>query len=212
LAEIIRAQLPQFAITGSTLMGVSRPAQALLLGGVLDSLTPDTSILRDLRALRQLRDAFSGELRLIVNEGCLPGCLYRTQHFYEMGYGDFFPASLCLPLLEMQPWLRLTGAWVLPQHLAFYDGLYDTLKLAGRVTLRDPIRYLTVLGAYVERKPLLPRDVGGGPASVVAPIGISDSLFETILNCDKNCFRCSTCRDYYNRAVAIDGGNNATTC
>jgi hypothetical protein len=147
-----------------------------------------------------LRAAFAAEIRLIVNEACLPGCLYRTQHFYEMGYSPDYPQSLCQALLHEHPWLRLTGAWILPRHLAYYDGLVDSLKLAGRVTLRDPGRYLEVLGAYVNREPILPRDIGGGPASPLEAIDVSDEWFEFVLHCDRQCHVCCVCRDQYAQA------------
>lgn len=197
LARTIRTALPEFRITASVLMGIATPLQALMVRDDVDAITVDTRLVRDLAGLRRLRDAFPGEIRLIVNEACLPGCPYRTQHFYEMGYGEFYPQSLCQQMLNDQPWLRLTGAWILPQHLRYYDGLYDTLKLAGRVTLRDRARYLTVLRSFIRREPLLPRDIGGGPASVIDTTDMPDALFETILNCDKNCHVCSVCQEYY---------------
>jgi hypothetical protein len=130
----------------------------------------------------------------------LPGCLYRVQHFYEMAYSEFHPQSLCRSLLMQQPWLRLIGGWVLPQHLKFYDGLYDSLKLAGRVTLKDPGRYRRVLGAYIDRSPLMPKEIGGGPASVVEDLDISEAWFEQTLRCSKECTDCTICRDYYEQA------------
>ena len=81
------------------------------------------------------------------------------------------------------------------------------LSQVGRVTLRDRVRYLTVLSAYIHRAEILPRDIGGGPASVLEAIDIPDELFEFILNCDKNCHACSVCRDYYEQAVTRKGGN-----
>jgi hypothetical protein len=207
LARRIREECPEFRITASTLMGIARPAQVLMARDYVDAITPDNSLVRDLRGLRQLREAFTGEIRLIVNEACIPGCPYRTQHFYEMGYGDFYPQSLCQQMLEEHPWLRLTGAWILPRHLVYYEGLYDSLKLAGRVTLRDRARYLTVLNAYVHREDILPRDIGGGPASVLETIDVPDELFEFILSCDKTCHTCSVCRDYYERAISKKRGN-----
>jgi hypothetical protein len=201
LARLIREECPEFRTAASVLMGIARPAQVLMVQDWVDAITPDNSLVRDLDGLRRLRDAFAGEIRLIVNEACIPGCLYRTQHFYEMGYGDFHPRSLCERMLAERPWLRLTGAWILPRHLAYYEGLYDSLKLAGRVTLRDRARYLTVLGAYVHREEILPRDIGGGPASMLEAIDMPDELFEAVLHCDKNCHVCSICRDYYEQAV-----------
>jgi hypothetical protein len=201
LAQIIKHSLPGWHVTASVLMGIATPMQAWLVQDSVDALTVDTSLVRDLEGLRVLRSAFGGELRLIVNEACLPGCLFRTQHFYEMGYGRDFPESLCQQMLEERPWLRLTGSWILPRHLAYYDGLYDVLKLAGRVTLRDPERYLRVLGAYVHRLPILPCDIGGGPASPLEPIEVSGEWFESALHCDKQCYRCPICRLQYEQAL-----------
>lgn len=200
LARIIKESLPDYYVVASVLMGIANPLQAIVVRDYVDAIGPDTRLTHDLSGLRRLRSAFPGEIRLLVNEACIPGCPFRTQHFYEMGYGDAFPLSLCEQMLEEHPWLRLTGAWLLPRHLAFYEGLYDCLKLAGRVTLRDRHRYLTVLGAYVHRLPILPRDMGGGPASPVDGRDVSDEWFEFVLHCDKRCDVCSVCRDYYEQS------------
>jgi collagenase-like PrtC family protease len=202
----IREALPDWHITASVLMGIASPAQAWLVQDAVDAITVDNRLVRDLAGLRKVRSAFAGEIRLIVNEACLPGCLFRTQHFYEMGYGDDFPQSLCQGVLEEHPWLRLTGAWVLPRHLGFYEGLYDALKLAGRVTLRDRQRYVDVLSAYVNRAPILPRDIGGGPASPLEAIDVSDEWFEFVLHCDKQCHDCVVCRDEYQHSRQSQGG------
>ena len=197
LARAIRESLPFMHITASCLMGIAAPAQALLLQEHVDSLTPDTRLCHDLHGLRRVKAAFKGRTRLLVNESCLPGCPLRTQHFYEMAYSTSFPQSLCGASLAEMPWMRMTGGWILPQHLHYYTGAYDSLKLAGRVTLQDPQRYLHVLGAYIQGAPLTPDEIGGGPASILKPLDIPDALFETILNCDKDCHRCSICRDFY---------------
>jgi hypothetical protein len=197
LARAIKAALPDLTVVASVLMAIASPLQALVAGEYVDAIGPDTRLVRDLAGLARLRRAYKGEIRLLVNEACLPGCLFRVQHFYEMGYGDVFPRSLCEQVLEKHPWLRLTGAWILPRHLALYEGLYDTLKLAGRVTLQDRSRYLAVLGAYVNREPIMPTDLGGGPASPLHGFDVSDEWFEFVLHCDKRCDTCSVCRDYY---------------
>lgn len=206
LARRIKEALPGWHVAASVLMGIAGPVQAWLVGDGVDAITVDNRLVRDLAGLRQLRQAYSGEIRLIVNEACLPGCPFRTQHFYEMGYGTDLPQSLCQDVLQQHPWLCLTGAWILPRHLHYYDGLYDGLKLAGRVTLRDPDRYLRVLDAYVNCRPILPCDIGGGPASPLAAIDVSDEWFEFVLHCDKRCDLCSVCREQYEQAIPRSGG------
>jgi len=196
LAPFIRAVSPQAALCASVLMDITHPLQLKMIEGWCTTIVPGSRIMRDAPSLRRLRAAFSGEIRLIVNEACLPGCPYRVQHFHEMANGIAMPESLCETLLAEKPWLRLTGSWVLPQHLRLYDGLYDQLKLAGRVTLQDPQRYLRVLEAYILRLPLRPHEIGGGPASVLQTMEISEEFYRRTLECGHDCDSCLECQNY----------------
>jgi radical SAM protein with 4Fe4S-binding SPASM domain len=177
LAARIRESFPELPLTASTLMEIAKPNQALMLNGICENLVPASSIMR------------------------LPGCPFRIQHFHEMGSNLHLPRSLCEELLEDYPWMRLTGAWVLPQHLHLYNGVYDELKIAGRVTLRNPADYLNVLKAYVNKKPLPPNKIGGGPASVLDPLHIDEDFFFHTLNCRRQCHGCNVCPDYYKQAL-----------
>lgn len=201
LAARIRDALPELKLAASVLMDIARPNQALMLEGICQTLVPASRVVRDRAALAALRAAFPGRIRLIVNEACLPGCPYRVQHFQEMASGLSHPQSLCQELLEQQPWMRLTGAWVLPQHLHLYDGLYDELKLAGRVTLGEEAAYRRVLEAYICRRPLAPHAIGGGPASVLEPMEITEEFFARTLECGQRCHECSRCREYYEHEI-----------
>ncbi len=197
LAQRLRRELPHLQVTVSVLTDITCGHQLLSLQGACDGLVPSGRIFRDREALRALRRAFPGRIRLIVNEGCLPGCLLRVQHFFEMASGCAHPVSLCAEALAEMPWLRLTGTWILPQHLGYYDGLFDELKLAGRVTLQDPDRYRRVLAAYVRRQPLGPHEIGGGPASLLKPIDIDEAFMDRVLRCRQRCEACSYCRIYF---------------
>jgi hypothetical protein len=203
LATRIRETFPDLPLTASCLMDIASPNQALMLNDIFDNLVPSPRIMRNLPALKKLKAAFKGKIRLLVNEGCLPGCPFRTQHFHEMGSDFPFPRSLCTELLERHPWMRLTTGWVLPQHLHLYSGTYDEAKIGGRVTLRHADRYIEVLEAYIHRKPLPPHRLGGGPASMIADMDISELFFAATLDCQHNCHNCSFCQDYY--AVASKG-------
>ena len=201
LAEKIREALPGISLTASVLMDIHQSHQALMLNGIIDNLVPASLIMRNISALKTLKDAFSGRIRLIVNEACLPACPFRLQHFFEMESDLKYPETLCSEILARYPWMRLTGAWVLPQHLHFYDEIYDDLKIAGRVTLKNPDDYLAVLDAYVHRKQLSPDKIGGGPASVQEPIEISEEFFFHTLTCGHQCDKCNLCQDYYKESV-----------
>ena len=162
LAQMIRQALADWSLTASVVMEISDPYQAQLVNGICDTLVPASRVVRDMPALKAIRAAFRGRIRLMVNEACLPGCPFRTQHFHQVNIGMQEQKELCIELLHEQPWRRLTGGWVLPQHLHFYAGIYDEMKLAGRVTLRDPAKFRYVLESYIQRQPLHPMRLGAG--------------------------------------------------
>ena len=197
LAEKIHQAIPDLPLVASVLMDVFQPNQLLMLGQIFSTLVPSSRIVRDVAALKALRAAFPGKIRLLVNEACLSGCLYRVQHFHEMGSGVPYPKSLCDDLVMREPWMRLTGSWILPQHLVHYEGAIDEIKLAGRATLDDPARYQKVLRSYIRRLPLQPHEIGGGPASPLEPIEISAEFALRTSRCGQNCHSCSYCHDYY---------------
>jgi hypothetical protein len=194
LAERIKSDLPSISLTASCLLDIFAPSQAGLLRDVFDVLVPSTGMLRFPARLAALRANFGRKLRLIVNESCLIPCLDRKQHFFEMGAGHSSPQSLCEPRLARDPWLRLTGAWVLPQHIHLLDPVADQYKLAGRVTLSDPDHYRKVLRAYIQRLALWPHEIGGGPASVLSRQSFPLDYFQTTMACDNTCSDCRYCR------------------
>jgi hypothetical protein len=194
LARLLRGRFPQLQLTASVLMGVSTPEQARAAAGVFDAIVPGSGLVRQPARLAALRAAYPGTIRLLVNEACLPGCDFRHQHFFEMAYGSRHPESLCAGVLAQRPWLRLTGAWVLPQHLHLLAGLADEFKLAGRATLHDPGRYLRVCRSYLHATALWPDEIGGGPASLLGQLPISLGLARYLQDCDHDCERCSVCR------------------
>ena len=195
LAEMVRRRLPALHLTASCLLEVTEPGQAQVLRDLFDVLVPSTRVTRRPAHLAAIQSAFNGgRIRLLVNEGCLDSCLDRKQHFYEMASSDHSPESLCGDRLAREPWLRLTGAWVLPQHLDCLDPFTDEYKLAGRVTLREPEHYRRVLQAYVERRALWPHEIGGGPASVLSRTSVPRAHFQWMLRCAHTCADCSICR------------------
>jgi collagenase-like PrtC family protease len=197
LAEKIKESIPEIILTASVLMDIFSPNQLEMINGIFDVLVPSSRIVRNLHALSALKKSFKGSIKMIVNEGCLPNCVFRIQHFYEMGTKTEYPKSLCNEILNRKPWLRLTGSWILPQHLHFYHSIYNKLKLAGRVTLQNPDYYREVFDAYVFRKKRFPNKIGGGPACVKMPMHIEDEFFKKTLNCNKLCNTCLICKEKY---------------
>jgi hypothetical protein len=198
LAKLIKETFPDLRLAASTLMEICSEQQLNIINGIFDIIVPPGKAMRDLRTLRTLRKSFQGTIRLLVNEACIPSCVFRTQHFYEMSDPVIaHPQSLCQDLLKEKPWLRLTGGWILPQHLFLFNELYDEIKLSGRITLKHPSDFLRVLDGYVNENELQPHETGGGPASVNIPMPIETAFYKYTLNCRKNCGTCKVCHDYW---------------
>ena len=102
LARLIRKAIPEMKIAASTLMGISTPAQVLMAQDWIDTLIPDTRLLRDLPGLERLRRVFKGEMRLIVNEACLPGCLQQGAAFLRDGL-QRVPPAIAVPVDANRP-------------------------------------------------------------------------------------------------------------
>ena len=198
LGQRVREAFPNLKLAASTLMDISSEQQISVVMKTFDIVVPPARVMRDIRSLRSMRRIFPGTIRLMVNEACLPSCLFRTQHFYEMSNPKIkYPGSLCNELLGLQPWLRLTGGWVLPQHLFLFRGLYDEIKLSGRITLQRPADFLRVLEGYLKEQELMPDEIGGGPASVNIPMPIETAFYKYTMFCKKNCSTCRVCYDYW---------------
>jgi hypothetical protein len=206
LANIIKNKIPELKLTASTLMEISSVQQLVSLGSIFDTLVPSNRILRELKSLKELRNFYSGRMRIMVNEACIPSCVYRTQHFFEMSdRNNMHPHSLCNDILKQHPWLRLTGSWVLPQHLYLFEGLFDEIKLSGRVSLQRPERYINVFDSYIFRHTLGPHEIGGGPASVNIPLKITADFYQYTLNCNKHCSACTICSEYWKENSVYNG-------
>jgi collagenase-like PrtC family protease len=206
LAQMVRRKLPALRLTASCLFDVTEPGQVKALGNVFNVLVPSTRMTRRPDRLALIRSAFRGRIRLLVNEACLDSCLDRKQHFYEMAHSEVVPESLCSDQLRREPWLRLTGAWILPQHVDQIDPLVDEFKLAGRITLRKPEHYKYVLRAYLSRSALWPDEIGGGPASVLSHVSVPLAYFQWMLHCDHACGNCFICQ----RIAASQDGPEVT--
>lgn len=203
LAKILRKAFPGIELTASTLMEICNEQQLVMIGEVFDNLVPPGRVIRDLRTLKMLKKKFNGKIRIMVNEGCLQSCVLRTQHFYEMAEPEIAnPYTLCNDILEEQPWLRLTGGWILPQHMYLIEGLYDEIKLSGRISLQRPERYFRVLESYIYRRTINPHEIGGGPASVNVHVDIESEFYKYTLLCTKNCSSCRVCADYWEKHLS----------
>lgn len=146
---------------------------------------------KNINYIKNLKNFFPElELKLIVNEDCLPGCPLRTAHNNAQAHGvdtkDFY--NTCQQIYLKKPWLFYKSPFIPPKCLCFYDEFISTYKLVDRSMPTDSI--LKVVGVYLDD----PRyNMKVEMFNNRIPLG----HFKNILECDKNCFECDICKKIY---------------
>lgn len=232
---IWKKEFPEVKFTASVNMNADtvHKVHELLTLFDFDEIVVDRAFNRDLLNLRKVSDMISkaGKKRkILVNEGCLLGCLFKSFHdqligqahyFDTVGYQDYvvglrdkYPdiemlipglcdTYACGKLYNTEPWRILTSPFIRPEDLGTYADYADSFKISGRVCSTDIIAKR--VRAYVDGgfKGNLMELLDAAPANVNIPNEKLDLNFT--LGCTKVCSECGWCKEHYEKAV----GNNA---
>jgi collagenase-like PrtC family protease len=120
-----------------------------------DVIIPDVNINRDLKLLRQIRDATGARLKLMVNEGCIHHCPWRKFQFNHISHqpkellvtGDVM-FNGCQQVTAEDPSQILKSCWVRPEDVGKYDGITNYFKVVGRDKPKSHV--LRTVRAYLE--------------------------------------------------------------
>lgn len=168
-----------------------------------------------IKAARNWCDQNGKGLYGLANSGCLNFCSAHVFHdnivaheaeIAEMDNGYDFKGQ-CHSYLEnpekREEWLRITN-FIRPEDVYLYEGLFDGLKLATRVSRAAP----TIVRAYCGgsfsgplHTLLEPNHGGIFGGAVVENINIPRGFAERVLNCDKNCTQCGFCKEAQQKAT-----------
>jgi len=117
-----------------------------------DVVTVDRDINRNVELVRKINSIVP--VKVMVNEGCLFKCPYRTAHYDMLSLGeplkncmkaDKFIQNACVSEYKKEPWRVLCVPFVRPEDLFRYDFISE-FKLSTRVMSTDLI--VKVLRAY----------------------------------------------------------------
>ncbi|MEW6556052.1 MAG: U32 family peptidase [Elusimicrobiota bacterium] len=105
---------------------------------------------RNIDLIKQVKEQYKLEIKILVNEGCLPYCPYRIEHFSLMG---LLPYQLkderaavsvlqkygfCYWVHRKTPVYSLMSPFIRPEDIKLYEGIADVCKISGR-TMGDPV-------------------------------------------------------------------------
>lgn len=182
-----------------------------------DSFYVKRELNRNLPELLKLRawcDANGKQMYLLANSGCLNHCSAHIFHdnlvaheaeISEMDNGYLF-RGICWDFLadkdHFEKWLQKTN-FIRPEDIDLYENIIPAVKLATRVNFA-PNR---VLSAYIEKRYcgsvmelLEPNHSGVFYPNYIENANFDEGFAAHVMNCDKNCERCSFCADVMKRA------------
>ncbi len=159
LIELVRSRFPELPVSVSVICEVADTHSLRLFEGYgVQRVQLAEECNRDLSLLELLRQTAGSELSLVVNNGCLRFCAYRSYHNTlcsqgsqsdkpDHGYIDY-PLLKCSVERVRSPVEILRSPWIRPEDLGFYEERFgiELFKLAGR---QLPLANIaTMAGAY----------------------------------------------------------------
>jgi collagenase-like PrtC family protease len=209
-----RKRFPGIEICASVLGDIDCVQRAVLFQKAgADVLTIDVNINRDLRLLRDIKQATNAQLKLMVNEGCLYKCPYRKFHFnitshvakevgragVDYSYADFF--DMCNQVVADDHSQILKSGWIRPEDTRKYGEITTFFKVVGR-TQRGS-RVIRAVKAYLDERwrgdllDLMCANLGSFSVNHGAYLD-NDKLgelqfFEKTTTCERKCQHCSYC-------------------
>ena len=208
LATVIRDNFPDLKIIASTNAFVNsvRKAQYWKDKGA-NAICLDRDINKDIKRIRAIRENVDIEIRLLLNDPCLPECPYRSMHINveahlsgertNLEYMDPFHAccgAIFKDIRETRPWALYSSPMVLPRYLHHYEALVDIFKISGRsLTTTDVLQFID---SYIYNTPYADERYASKTGVRIGMV--PDEAFTKILNCDKACYDCHYCEDIYN--------------
>jgi collagenase-like PrtC family protease len=220
--SIVKNRFPSIQVCASVLSEIDcvKRARHYVEAGA-DVITPDVNINRNLTLLKQIKEVTGVKLKLLVNEGCLYKCPFRMFHFnamshaskevdnldLDMSFGNFFGA--CTEVVAEDTSEILKSCWIRPEDTRKYGEITNYFKITGRSQLQSMV--IRTIKAYLQEKwdgDML--DLVEGACRKFSyhyggyldnQILGSESFFETVTKCDKDCTKCGYCDNLARKAV-----------
>ena len=220
IARFIKDNFKGIETRASVNMEIGTPEGFDYLADNFDSFYLKREYNRNIGFLKAARDWCNTRgkgLYGLANSGCLNFCSAHVFHdnivaheeeIMQMDNGYSFKGQ-CHSYLEKaekrEDWLRITN-FIRPEDVKLYEGLFDGLKLATRVSRAAP----QIVRAYCGGKytgpihTLLEPNHGGiFGTSVVENKNIPANFAKKVLNCNKNCAECGYCKEAQQSAIVV---------
>ncbi len=180
---------------------------------VFNVINIDRMVNYNIEFLKKCKEDNPGtELKLLVNEACINGCLLRALHFAHLSHSNGkFNGNCYKRYKNNSTGELLSSQMVMPQYLKFYEGFVDTIKISrrDRILSDAPEDYINVIKAYMDGDlsiPVIDLACCGGLYQYIAqeiksesPLmkikckDIPEEHFFKKTTCIQNCYDCNYC-------------------
>ena len=148
IAHTVKKHFPQIEVRASVNMRIGTVKGMEYLSDLFDSFHVQREYNRDMEHLRLLKewaDHSKKKLIMLANSGCFASCSGQIFHDNLVAHeseicevknlDDFMPYVCWRTLKKKENWhMLLENTWVRPEDIHHYEGIFDTIKLATRMT------------------------------------------------------------------------------
>ena len=143
----VRKNFPEIEICASVLSVIDSVQRAVYFDDMgVDVIVPDTSINRDFKLLRQIKNAVKARIKLMPNLGCVFRCPFQRFHGPYISHKSLevtaaenrtngktpFFQQRCSEMITGRRQLIFQSAWIRPEDLRRYSEFTSFFKIAGR--------------------------------------------------------------------------------
>jgi len=220
----VRRFFPNIEICASVLSNIDCIQRAVLykkLGA--NVITPDVNICRNLDLLKEIKSATGLELKIMVNEGCLYKCPFRSFHFnatshvsknvskegLDFSFAKFFES--CNKVTKEDLSQILKSCWIRPEDTRKYGDITHYFKIVGRSQVNNKI--IRTTKAYLKENwegdllDILCASFGRFSARYGAYLHNKTldqyNFFETVTSCGHDCNNCDYCNELSMRLINL---------
>lgn len=218
VAYIIKKNFKDIEVRASVNMKIGTTRAMEQVKELFDSFVMQREYNRDFVRIEELKkwcNENGKNLSILVNSGCINFCPVQLFHdnvishevevFSKANILEDIPGNCWSFYRNTENWKYLiTGSWVRPEDLHYYEEFFDTVKLATRIN-QNPEK---VIKAYYEERydgNLLDL-FEPSHSKILYPYIIEnskfpDNWFEKIIKCGKLCQNCSYCQEIFKKVL-----------
>lgn len=218
IAYIIKKNFKDIEVRASVNMRIGTIKAMEQIKELFDSFVMQREYNRDFERIKELKDwcdENGKKINILVNSGCINFCPVQTFHdnvisheievFSKANISEDIPGNCWSFYRNKENWKYLiTGSWIRPEDLHYYEKFFDTVKLATRIN-QNPER---IIKAYYEGKydgNLLDL-FEPSHSRILYPYVIEnskfpDDWFEKVIKCNKLCQNCSYCEKIFKKVL-----------